>query len=193
MSSLFTASNTRRRCQRPPATSAKRYARQRMTRARSGARPAAGGARDAPLKRYRAKRDFDATPEPGRERPPPAEAPRRASSSTSTTRSRLHWDLRLERDGVLASWAIPKGLPESPARTASPPHTEDHPLEYLDFDGEIPRGRVRRRDDHDLGPRHLRLPEVGAAQGRGGAPRRAPRRPLRAVPDRQGASRRRTG
>ena len=65
---------------------------------------------------------------------------------------RLHWDLRLEHDGALASWAVPKGLPEEPGENRFAAATEDHPLEYLDFHGEIPRGRVRRRDDHDLGP-----------------------------------------
>ena len=54
---------------------------------------------------------------------------------------RLHWDLRLERDGVLASWAIPKGLPEAPGENRFAAATEDHPLEYLDFEGEIPEGQ----------------------------------------------------
>ena len=54
---------------------------------------------------------------------------------------RLHWDLRLERDGVLASWAVPKGLPQRPARTASPRPPRIIPLEYLDFQGEIPAGQ----------------------------------------------------
>jgi bifunctional non-homologous end joining protein LigD len=53
---------------------------------------------------------------------------------------RLHWDLRLEHDGALASWALPKGLPEAPRENRFAAHTEDHPLEYLDFHGEIPRG-----------------------------------------------------
>jgi bifunctional non-homologous end joining protein LigD len=53
---------------------------------------------------------------------------------------RLHWDLRLERDGVLASWALPKGLPPDPATNHKAVHTEDHPLEYLEFEGEIPAG-----------------------------------------------------
>ena len=54
---------------------------------------------------------------------------------------RLHWDLRLERDGALASWAIPKGLPEAPGENHFAAATEDHPLEYLDFEGEIPAGQ----------------------------------------------------
>ena len=54
--------------------------------------------------------------------------------------TRLHWDLRLEHDGVLASWAIPNGIPADPADNRLAVHTEDHPLQYLDFHGEIPRG-----------------------------------------------------
>jgi bifunctional non-homologous end joining protein LigD len=52
----------------------------------------------------------------------------------------LHWDLRLERDGVLASWALPKGLPETPKKNHLAVHTEDHPLEYATFEGDIPQG-----------------------------------------------------
>jgi bifunctional non-homologous end joining protein LigD len=54
--------------------------------------------------------------------------------------TRLHWDLRLERDGALASWAVPNGIPDDPKRNRKAIRTEDHPLEYLEFHGEIPRG-----------------------------------------------------
>ncbi len=53
---------------------------------------------------------------------------------------RLHWDLRLERDGVLVSWALPRGVPEDPKDNRLAVHTEDHPLDYYDFEGEIPKG-----------------------------------------------------
>lgn len=53
---------------------------------------------------------------------------------------RLHWDLRLERNGVLVSWALPRGIPDRPDENRLAVHTEDHPLEYIDFEGGIPRG-----------------------------------------------------
>ena len=93
----------------------------------------------ARLRGYRAKRDFAATPEPQAGNITTGERPRFVIHEHSA--SRLHWDLRLERDGVLASWAIPKGLPEAPKENRFAAHTEDHPLEYLDFTGEIPKGQ----------------------------------------------------
>ena len=53
---------------------------------------------------------------------------------------RLHWDLRLEHEGALASWALPRGVPEHPDENRLAVRTEDHPLEYLEFHGEIPKG-----------------------------------------------------
>jgi bifunctional non-homologous end joining protein LigD len=53
---------------------------------------------------------------------------------------RLHWDLRLEHDGVLVSWAIPNSIPEDPKRNRKAVHVEDHPLDYIDFAGTIPQG-----------------------------------------------------
>ncbi len=89
---------------------------------------------------YRAKRDFASTPEPsgdaggGR-----GAAPRFVIQEHSATR--LHWDLRLEHDGALASWAIPNGIPPDPSENRLAVRTEDHPLEYLEFEGEIPKGQ----------------------------------------------------
>jgi bifunctional non-homologous end joining protein LigD len=96
--------------------------------------------RDAPdrLDRYRSKRDFQSTPEPsGGPKGEHAEA--RFVIQEHHAR-RLHWDLRLEHDGVLLSWAVPRGLPVDQKRNNLAVHTEDHPLEYLDFEGEIPKG-----------------------------------------------------
>src|ERR1700738_2594978 len=91
---------------------------------------------------YRAKRDFDRTPEPsGTGSCRRGTAPQRRFVVHEHHARRLHWDLRLERDGVLASWAIPKGLPEEPGENRLAVWTEDHPLEYVDFAGEIPKGQ----------------------------------------------------
>jgi bifunctional non-homologous end joining protein LigD len=88
---------------------------------------------------YRRKRDFAATSEPaGQEAAPAGDAPRFVIQEHHATR--LHWDLRLEHDGALVSWAVPNGLPTEPGDNRLAVRTEDHPLEYLDFHGEIPRG-----------------------------------------------------
>src|SRR5436305_3038184 len=95
------------------------------------------------LREYKRKRDFKATPEPGsvdrqQSTVNPAEQPRFVIQEHSATR--LHWDLRLEHDGTLLSWAIPNGIPQDPKENRKGVHTEDHPLEYLDFEGVIPKG-----------------------------------------------------
>ena len=92
------------------------------------------------LERYREKRDPGATPEPaGKPGGAAPDAPRFVIQEHHARR--LHWDLRLERNGVLASWAVPRGIPPGPERNHLAVRTEDHPLEYLDFHGEIPAGQ----------------------------------------------------
>ena len=92
----------------------------------------------AKLGRYRAKRDFSDTPEPKGSDGRAAATGRFVVQEHDATR--LHWDLRLERDGVLVSWAIPNGIPQTPKENRKAVHVEDHPLDYIDFEGEIPQG-----------------------------------------------------
>lgn len=91
------------------------------------------------LAQYRSMRNPERTPEPVPPSPPRPETGDRYVVQEHHAR-RLHWDVRLERDGVLVSWAVPKGPPTSPQQNRLAVHTEDHPLEYLDFHGTIPKG-----------------------------------------------------
>lgn len=88
---------------------------------------------------YRSKRDPQHTPEPV-----PQDVPTSAHGRIFVIHehdaSNLHWDFRLERNGVLASWALPKGVPTSPQQNRLAVPTEDHPLEYAVFEGAIPQG-----------------------------------------------------
>jgi bifunctional non-homologous end joining protein LigD len=99
------------------------------------------------LGEYERRRNFTTTPEP-------AAAKRKAGSEGKRKKTkagprfvvqehsarRLHWDLRLEHDGVAVSWAVPNGIPQDPSENRKAVHTEDHPLEYMSFEGEIPAG-----------------------------------------------------
>jgi bifunctional non-homologous end joining protein LigD len=92
-----------------------------------------------PLKRYTEKRDFSATPEP--RGTVAASAGPLAFVVQKHWASRLHYDFRLELDGVLVSWALPKGLSFDPADQRLAVHVEDHPLAYAGFEGTIPKGQ----------------------------------------------------
>ncbi|WP_420122335.1 ATP-dependent DNA ligase [Nakamurella sp.] len=105
---------------------------------RGGRRPAARP--DHALDTYRSMRSAARTPEPV---PEPGLLPHGADDTFVIQEHharRLHYDFRLERDGVLVSWAVPKGVPETSGRNHLAVHTEDHPMDYADFAGEIPTG-----------------------------------------------------
>src|SRR6201997_3963044 len=114
-------------------------------------------ARKKPLGEYARKRDFARTPEP---KPAPKRAPKPSPNKPSAKPTspsppepagrayaiqrhnarRLHWDLRLELDGVLKSWAVPTGPSLTVGEKRLAVRTEDHPMDYLKFEGNIPKG-----------------------------------------------------
>src|SRR5205807_5907924 len=92
------------------------------------------------LREYRRKRNLLSTSEPGGSR-----RSRRVKEPIFVVQRHdarsLHYDFRLEKDGALASWAVPKGVPLEPGQQHLAVHVEDHPLEYATFEGEIPKGQ----------------------------------------------------
>ncbi len=94
------------------------------------------------LRDYRRKRRPDKTPEPAGKASKGSKKGRKGPIFVIQRHQAraLHYDLRLERDGALASWAVPKGMPLEPGQQHLAVHVEDHPLEYGAFEGEIPKG-----------------------------------------------------
>ena len=89
---------------------------------------------------YRAKRAFAVTTEPRPSPATPSASPMFVVQKHAAHRAGLHWDFRLEHDGVLWSWAVPKGPSLDPADKRMAIHVEDHPIDYAEFEGEIPAG-----------------------------------------------------
>ena len=119
------------------AARASRVARPAAPAKRLRAKPVDDGG--APLARYGAKRDFTITSEPG---PVRARAGKQLSFVIQKhDATRLHYDFRLELDGVLLSWAVPKGPSFDPKERRLAVHVEDHPVGYASFEGTIPKGQ----------------------------------------------------
>src|ERR1700728_4280625 len=97
-------------------------------------------ARDTSIRTYRAKRDFTVTQEPAPARDATKSGSMFLVQKHQAHRAGLHWDFRLEHDGVLWSWAVRKGPSLDPKDKRIAVHVEDHPLDYADFQGSIPEG-----------------------------------------------------
>ncbi len=101
------------------------------------------------LDEYNRKRDFAATPEPGGEAKPTGKRGQRHALQYCIQKhdaTRLHYDFRLELDGTLKSWAVPKGPSLDPKSRRLAVHVEDHPLDYATFEGTIPAGHYGAGD-----------------------------------------------
>lgn len=110
------------------------------TAKRRASSPRAGTAAADPLDRYKAKRDFKKTQEPSGARRRVSKADKLAYLIQKHDASRLHYDFRLEWNGTLMSWAVPKGPSENPDDKRLAVHVEDHPVDYGGFEGTIPQG-----------------------------------------------------
>ena len=131
--------------------------------------PRTSTARDTSIRTYRAKRNFDVTSEPApKAKQKPSAAPIFVVQKHAAHRAGLHWDFRLEHDGVLWSWAVRKGPSLDPADKRIAVHVEDHPLDYADFQGSIPDGEygAGKVETWDRGTwEALDDPEAGMREG----------------------------